>query len=244
MNRSSDEPTSNVATQKVLAWSGPLLVVSFFIGFWVVGGFVPPPSPQDSARETAEWYQENSTQIRLGLLITMFSATLFGPWTVSIFLQMRRIEGSVAPLAYLQLVLGAVFILEFIFPLMIWQTAAYRPSGAAEGTQRLNDMGWLWFLGVVSTAVLQAVVIGACILLDKRETPVFPRWAGYTNFWLSLLFVPGGLVVFFRDGPFAWNGLLAWWVLAAGFCAWVLLMSTLVLRALNRQGEAERGVLV
>jgi hypothetical protein len=46
------------------------------------------------------------------------------PWAVSITHQMRRIEGPSAPLADARLVLGAVFVLEFIIPLMIWQAAA------------------------------------------------------------------------------------------------------------------------
>jgi uncharacterized membrane protein YraQ (UPF0718 family) len=49
-------------------------------------------------------------------------------------------------------------------------------------------------------------------LADKRPDPTYPRWFGYLNLWCGTLFVPAGLIFFFKDGPFSWNGILAWWV--------------------------------
>lgn len=231
----------DLGVQRAMAWAGPLLVVTFFVGFWVVGGYVPPPSPRESAIETARWYAHNAASIRVGLLITMASATCFLPWSIAIGAQLRRIDGPGSTLAVLNNALGAIFVLEFIFPLMIWQTAAFRPGADVLDTQRLNDQGWLWFLGVVSTGILQAVVIGVGILRDRAQVPLLPRWAGYLNIWLAMLFAPGGLVVIFKSGPFAWNGLLAWWCLAAAFCAWVVVNSVLVLRALHVQDSVRPG---
>ena len=162
--------------------------------------------------------------------MTTFAAALFAPWMVAITMQMKRIEGERAPLSYLQLALGAIFVLEFIFPLMIWQAAAFRPTDDPVVTQRLNDLGWLMFVGVVSTGVLEAVTIGIAILLDRRDDPVFPRWVGYLNLWCALTFVGGGLCVFFKSGPFAWNGLIAWWLLVTGFAIWMIGMTVCLLR--------------
>jgi hypothetical protein len=108
---------------------------------------------------------------------------------------------------------------------MIWQAAAFRPGETPDITYRLNDLGWLMFVGVVSTGVLEAAVIGLAILADTREEPILPRWLGYLNLWCALLFVPGGLCVFAKTGPLAWNGLLAWWVLLVAFAVWVLATS-------------------
>jgi K+-transporting ATPase ATPase A chain len=48
---------------------------------------------------------------------------------------------------------------------MVWQAAAYRPELDPVMTYRLHDLGWLLWLGVVSTAMLQAVLIGWLVLL-------------------------------------------------------------------------------
>lgn len=233
---------SSAPTQRLFAWCGPLLMLIFLAGFWPVAGFLPPPSPEDGAAEIAAFFADDTTAIRLGLWMTTFAAALFAPWMVAIFVQMRRIEGREAPLAHLQLALGAIFVLEFIFPLMIWQAAAFRPLEDPELTQRLNDLGWLMFVGVVSTGVLEAIVIGAAILRDRRAEPVFPRWAGYLNLWCALTFVGGGLCVFFKSGPFAWNGVIAWWLLLVGFAVWILAMSFCLLRyAIPHQQVEEAG---
>lgn len=225
--------------QRLFAWCGPVLMVLFLTGFGPIAGFLPPPSPEDSAGEIVAFFEDDTTMIRLGLWLTTIAAALFAPWMVAITLQMKRIEGRVAPLSYLQLALGAIFVLEFIFPLMIWQAAAFRPAEDPELTHRLNDLGWLMFVGVVSTGVLEAVTIGVAILSDRREQPVFPRWAGYLNLWCALTFVGGGLCVFFKSGPFAWNGLIAWWLLLVGFGIWMIAMSVCLLRYAIPQQQRE-----
>jgi hypothetical protein len=205
-----------------MAWCGPLLMVLFIVGFGPVAAFLPPPSPQRDAHSIAAFYEHNATRIHVGLWLTTIAAALFAPWVVAVTMRLRAIEGRLTPLAFLQLALGAIFVLEFIFPLMIWQAAAFRPGETPDITYRLNDLGWLMFVGVVSTGVLEAAVIGLAVLADTREEPILPRWLGYLNLWCALLFVPGGLCVFTKTGPLAWNGLLAWWVLLVAFAVWVL----------------------
>jgi hypothetical protein len=205
-----------------MAWCGPVLMVLFIVGFGPVAAFLPPPSPQRDAQSIAAFYDENATRIHVGLWLTTIAAALFGPWVVAVTMRLREIEGRLTPLAFLQLALGAIFVLEFIFPLMIWQAAAFRPGETPDITYRLNDLGWLMFVGVVSTGVLEAAVIGLAVLSDRREEPILPRWLGYLNLWCALLFVPGGLCVFTKTGPLAWNGPLAWWVLLVAFAVWVL----------------------
>jgi hypothetical protein len=40
-----------------------------------------------------------------------------------------------------------------------------------------------------------------------------------------VLFVPGLFVGFFVRGPFAWNGILSFWVAAAAYGTWLLAMA-------------------
>jgi hypothetical protein len=53
--------------------------------------------------------------------------------------------------------------------------------------------------------------------------------------------VPGGVAYFFRTGPFAWNGLLAFWVAASAFFIWLLVMPWITLRAINNAEATSPG---
>ena len=63
------------------------------------------------------------------------------------------------------------------------------------------------------------------------------RWAGYLNLWVILLSLPGGVQVFFKDGPFAYNGLLACYFVVRVFFVWLVVMTMLGFRATDRSGH-------
>jgi hypothetical protein len=211
----------------------------WLVGFWVFAGFVPPPSPNLSAQQTAALFQGSPVMVRLGFLVLMFAGALYGPWSAVISVQLKRIEGRHTPMTYTQLALGAVFVLVFIVPVMIWQAAAYRPGGDPEIIQHMNDTAWFLFLGPVGTILVQGVAIGIAVISDKSKPPILPRWSGYFSIWAVVAFLPGGLIVFVKDGPFAWNGLFAWWIPLPIFTLWMILMSMLLLKAITRQEMEE-----
>lgn len=170
------------------------------------------------------------------MIFILIAGALFGAFTASIAAQMRRMENRTTPvLTYTQLAAGIASMLLFIIPALVWTVAAYRPERSPEITQALNDIGWFFFVMPFVLAFLQNLAIGFAVLGDRKSHPVFPRWLGYFNFWLALLYVPGCLVTFFKSGPFAWNGLLAFWVPASVFGSWFLVMSIYVMKAARQQ---------
>jgi hypothetical protein len=78
--------------------------------------FWPPTSPHQSAASIASFLGAHRTSIRLGLMLMAFGAAFLGPFLAEITVQMKRTEGRYSPLAYAQLALGAIFVLEFIVP--------------------------------------------------------------------------------------------------------------------------------
>jgi len=195
------------------------MAVIFGTGF-LLAGFIPPPSPNASAEQIAQMYQDHANLIRTGLILTVVAAALLGPYFAVISVQMRRMEGSRPILANLQLALGAITIIEFIIPVVIMQVAAFRPDRDPAIVQTLNDIGWFLFLTVTPTFVLQLLLIGIAILGDTRENRVFPRWVGYFNVWMATLFTPGPILVYFHTGPLAWNGIFEWWLQFVAFLLW------------------------
>ena len=212
----------------------------FFVGL-ATAGFFPPTSPLLDADAIAGVYQNNTAMIRLGTFIMVFSSGLVVPFAAAITVQMKRIEGLQAPvLSYTQLAAGTGGILLFLIEAMFWSLAAYRPERSPDVTQALNDIAWFFTVMPFALIFIQNLAIGLAIISDERPSPVFPRWLGYLNFWMALLYVPGGLCTFFKIGPFAWNGLLAFWTPALVYCSWFVLMAIHVIKAARAQAASLR----
>ena len=231
----------NSRSQILCAWSGILCPLVMFIGLWPMAGFLPPHDPTASAADIATIYQQHANGIRLGMIFIMLAGALFAPFVASISAQLRRVENSKTPvLSYTQLSAGTAGILLFIVPALIFTGAAYRPERPADITQALNDLGWICFVMPFVLALIQNLAIGFAIISDRNARPIFPRWLGFFNFWIALLFVPGGLLTFFRTGPLAWNGLLAFWVPACIFGPWFWVMAAYVIKAAKQQALETR----
>jgi len=222
-------------SQKLCAWTGLPMIAIWLIGFGVCAGFVPPPSPSDTAQEVASMYRDNPDGIRVGLVLTAIGSALLAPFVAVISVQLKRIEGRSSPLTYAQLALGATLPVVFIIPIMFMEAATFRLDRPVAEIQSLNDVGWIMFIAIVTPAALELALIGVAILGDRRPKPVFPRWAGYYNLWIALLLLPGMATVFVKSGPLAWNGVLAWWVPLSGFGSWLLVMTILLLRAIEHE---------
>lgn len=224
----------SIQMQRWCAWSGVAFTVLFVIGF-LVAGFVPPPDPAGGPSAIAEFYSANTMRIHIGLLICSLAAPLITAWIAAISIQMRRIEGNRSPLAFAQGVAGAALVLEFLFPFLMWQTADYRADRDPGIVQALNDLGWLCFLGIPMTAAFQGVVFGIAILRDSRTEPRFPRWVGYFNIWICMMYVPATFCVLTKTGPIAWNGLISWWLAAVTYFIWMCGVTYSLLKAINAE---------
>jgi hypothetical protein len=233
-------PARSRTVQKCCIWAGPVMGALFVVGF-LTAGFFPPPSPNQTAVQVAAMIDANRTGIRVGIVICLASCGLLMPFLTAITVQMLRIEGARGILAYTQLALGALATLEFVIPYVFMLVSTYRSDQDPDVTRALFDISWFFFLGVISTFVLQLAIFGVVILLDRREEPIFPRWLGYTNLWLSLMFTPASFLVFFKSGPLAWNGLLVWWVPVVAFLFWFVPNFVMLLRAADRDDGLPAG---
>ena len=57
----------NPTAHRICAWTGPVLVLFFFIGLVPLAGFVPPPEPSGSPGEIQNLYTDDLTAVRAGL---------------------------------------------------------------------------------------------------------------------------------------------------------------------------------
>jgi membrane protein implicated in regulation of membrane protease activity len=59
------------------------------------------------------------------------------------------------------------------------------------------------------------------------------------NLWVAFSGMGGGLAVFFKDGPFAWNGLIGFWAPITIFAIWLCVTTYLLRAAVQREAAAE-----
>ncbi len=98
----------------------------------------------------------------------------------------------------------------------------------------LNDFSWICYVSLMSTAVLQAFALGGSILLAKGPSAVFPRWVGYMNLWAGIHVHARQHLHLLQTGPFAYDGLIAWYLPVAFFAAiWIPVNSVYCLRAID-----------
>jgi hypothetical protein len=122
---------------------------------------------------------------------------------------------------------------------MLMTVIAFRPDRSAELSVTLNDIAWLVFITPIAPFIIQNIAIGIAILRDEGR--LLPRWVAYLNFWIAASFVPDPLAYFFHSGPFAWNGILVFWLALTTYAVFLVGMG-LVLRgaALRSDGNLPR----
>jgi hypothetical protein len=71
------------------------------------------------------------------------------------------------------------------------------------------------------------------VLLDENR--VFPRWFAYLNLCNALTEVVVAPAWIFRDGAFAWDGAIAWWINMGVFVTYTAVFLTLIRRLILRE---------
>lgn len=206
-----------------MALSGALFVLLFFPAM-LMTGLLPPMSPSRTAEQVAQFWSTNTGLKRVGLVLMLLACGLQAPFGALLAMRIHQMEGRRhSALAYVQIIGTTLAVAAIMIPLFAFAAASYRPDRNPEITQALNDLAWLPFIMNWPPATMQCLAIGFAVLGATKT--VFPRWVGYFNLWCAFILAAGGLAVLFKDGVFAWNGLLAFWVAAVFFGGWFLMMT-------------------
>jgi hypothetical protein len=66
----------------------------------------------------------------------------------------------------------------------------------------------------------------------------------YLNIWVAVVFIPTGIITFFKTGPFTYGGLLGFYIPLAVFAVWLIAMPCALIRAIRAEtGESERSLM-
>jgi len=229
--------------QKLCIWSGVAGATLLFLGLVPLMGFIPPIPPSADATAVAAVYRHNGIGIIAGCSLLLGAFGMMIPFYSLISAHIERMEPAGSPLAKAQLGLAILAVcVPGTMAAMVWMVAAYRPGRSADTILLLNDLGWMLLLAPVVSGLLQNLALGIAVFNERSAAPTFPRWFAYFNFWTGMAFLPGGLLGFFKTGPFAWNGFLCFWLGLSAFGVWFVVTVPLLFKAANcLSGDAGTG---
>lgn len=226
--------------ERAAAWCGPLFLVLYVVAFVGIARFVPPPSPAMSADEVARLFAEHRFGIRVGMVLSLVFSTFLFPFFAIISVHIGRIERG-RLLAMVQFGGATLLVVYFQLCSMIWITATFREELGDEAVRMLSDFGWLTFVMVFPAYVFQLACVAIASFIDRSPAPVWPRWAGFLNLWIAFSGAGGGLAVFFKTGPFAWNGAVGFYLPVGAFVVWLFVMTHLMLRHSRRHTDLQEA---
>jgi len=155
---------------------------------------------------------------------------------VVIAVQVSRLERSTPVWATMTAAGGVMSTVFLTLPPLFFGVAAFTPGRAAEITATMHELGLLSLITTDQYYIFMwvAVVVICFVPTTARHSP-FPRWFGFFSAWATLMFEAGAIAFLTRTGPFAWNGLLSFWIPLPLFGVWMLVMAYLLLQALTKQ---------
>ena len=227
----------NIGTQKILLWLGLGMAAIYGFTYVFLLDFLPPPSPTLGHEEVIALYSHSNVKFRFGVVLMIFVGAFYLPISVTVAVQMARLEKGLPLWAILQALASTIGAWIFAFPAVLWGVAAFTVSRAPEVTVALHELAWLSFVTPSSVFTLQLIPIGVVSLVasDDIADSAFPRWFGWFTIWACVLAVVPTFAQMFTTGPLAWNGLFSFYLAVIIYAVWLALLGWLLLRALSRQ---------
>lgn len=223
-----------------LYWGLAFLAIFVFALIFLLN-MVPPPPATLSPQEVADFYKEFGAEIKFGALIASWTSAFMVPFSVVAAIQMARLESGTPTWAILAFAGGILMSMFLVFPPMLWGVAAFTPDRAPEATALIHELATLSLVTTDQFYIFQMIPMTIVSLKIKKhdELSGWPRWLGFFTLWSALAFEVGALAFLFKTGPFAWDGILVFWMPAVLFTIWVVTASIWLIISIKRQEAAK-----
>jgi hypothetical protein len=232
--------SSDAKMQRFWLWVAVGGYVFACIGLVPLTRLVPPISPSLGEDAIAAFWAEDVQMKLLGLVICFLGMGMALGFFIVIFLQMKRVEGRSAPLAWMQVAAGLLTVAQGLVMYLLWLANAFRPDRGASVMLAYNDVSWFGFF-VPYLFFVQVIPIALAAFKDT-DRRVFPRWVGYFNLWVAVTGIPAIFMPFFKTGPIAWDGLLTFWVFFVIYGSWVTIMFYVMFKATRSLEEEDQAL--
>ena len=239
------EKQASIGSQKLAlacTWIFTLLTVVGWLGlagFWM-------PVPADAGLEATKQYfsVDNKWGVLIGCSLFYIAAGLLTPSSIQFGIMLSKIEGRWPIWSLTTAVCGIFISLIVFFNACAWIVAAYRPETSADVIQSWYD--WAWFAFLLGWIYLSIEMISTALveLQDKRDVPMAPRWFSWFTIAGAVAIVTAAGPAFFKTGPFAYHGLLAFYMPVVVWGAYLNLNAWFMYQELSREEAAQHRATV
>lgn len=228
-------PKNNYTIWRACNTAGLVFLIGYLASWGFLGFNIPPYEPAIAQQDLYNHYLNNDTRIKVAFVLSVFFMPFYFVWSSIISRVMQQIEGPNGPLSVVEQMGGATTTVVGCIAGISWLTAGFRiGEWSPETVRTLHDFGWLYFDTTYMCTSLQMLAMAVVFLMDKRATPLVPRWLSWYTMLVAFIFLPLSLLPFMYSGPFAWSGLFGFWVALGTWFVWVLLMVGAIYKAIAR----------
>ncbi|SEP87461.1 hypothetical protein SAMN04488038_10265 [Solimonas aquatica] len=203
----------NLRSQKAGLWCTWIFSALTAVGWLGIAHFYQPAPADLGLDATKLWFSDTHRwDTLIGCSLFYIAAGFLTPGSIQFGLMLAKIEGR-WPLWSLTTAVCGVFIsLIVFFNACAWLVAAYRPETGADVIQSWSD--WAWFAFLLGWIYLSIEMLATAVveLQDHREQPMVPRWFSWFTVAGGVAIVTAAGPAFFKSGPFAYHGLLAFYM--------------------------------
>ena len=228
----------------ILFWTLPAVALIWISAFFLFPGFLHPMSPTMSAEEVAGFYRDEAARIRYSMILFNWFGVGLVPVVVLLALQVRRMAHRTPILSYSLIACAGGPPALFLIANMFWLLGAFRPDRAPELTMLFNDLAWITFSVMVSYLIAQCLLLALAIYWDRNDTRVFRPWVAHFNVATAVALMPAAFTALALDGPFAWDGLLSFWLKNIAIATWIVVMGVVLGQTIMRQRRGAEQVTV
>jgi hypothetical protein len=198
-------------------------------------------SPEASATEVADFYRENLSRVRYSMILFNWFCVALIPVLMLIVERMRGMAHRTPVLRYCVIGVAGAAPIVFLTSTVFWLIAAFRPDRSPDLTLLYNDLAWITFTCGVPFLVALYLFLALAIAYDDQDEPVFPRWVAWWNVVAAVALVPAGFAGLTLSGPFAWDGLVSFWVRNTAIGLWIVVMAVALRQAMAREQARDGG---
>jgi len=222
------------ASLKIGLWCNWIFVALTAIGWLGIAHFWAPARADLGLDATKVWFTEtHQWGTIIGCSLFYIAAGILTPGSIAMGIMLAKVEGR-WPLWSITMAMCGVFIsLIVFFNACAWIVSAYRDDSDASVIQAFSD--WAWFAFLLGWIYLAIEMFATAVveLMDHRPEPMVPRWLTWLTIagGATLIFAAGP--AFFKSGPFAYHGLLAFYLPVVIWGAYITLTTWYMLRELK-----------
>ncbi|MCV7299222.1 hypothetical protein H7J93_06165 [Mycobacterium barrassiae] len=218
----------------IMLWALPAMVIIWVSAFLLFPGFLHPMSPTMSAEEVAGFYRDDTARIRYSMILFNWFGVGLIPTVILLAMQVRKMAHRTPILSFCLIACAGGPPTLFLIANMFWLLGSFRPERSPELTQLLNDLAWVTFTVLVPYLIAQCLVLALAIYWDRQDQPVFRPWVAHFNLLVAAALVPAAFGAVTFEGPFAWDGVLTFWVKNIAIAVWIVVMGVVLAQNIRR----------